>query len=97
VYCATKAALDMATRVANQEHNAHGARLVSLAPGIVDTGMQAHIRASNPESFPALAQFRAFHREGKLAAPSEVARRILAYLDSDDFGQTDIDDIRNYS
>jgi len=96
VYCATKAALDMATRVAMQEHDAHGARLVSLAPGIVDTDMQAHIRASDPSSFPGVAQFQAFHTEGKLAAPDDVAQRILAYLDRDDFGQTEIDDIRNF-
>jgi len=95
VYCATKAALDMATRVASQESEAHGARLVSLAPGIVDTDMQAHIRTSDPASFPALAQFQAFHAEGKLTAPADAARRILAYLDSDGFGQSEIDDIRN--
>lgn len=97
VYCAAKAALDMATRVASQERDAHGARFASLAPGIVDTDMQAHIRASNPDSFPALAQFQAFHTEGKLSAPADVAGRILAYLDSDGFGTPEIDDIRNHA
>jgi len=96
VYCATKAALDMATRVASQESDAHGARLVSLAPGIIDTDMQAHVRASDPNSFPALAQFQALHSEGQLAAPADVARRILTYLDSDGFGQPDLDDIRHH-
>jgi len=94
VYCATKAALDMATRVANEESKAHGARLASIAPGIIDTDMQAHIRASHPDSFPSLAQFQAFHAEGQLAAPDDTAHRILAYLDSDTFGQPVIDDIR---
>ncbi|MBV7485667.1 SDR family oxidoreductase [Bordetella sp. BOR01] len=96
VYCATKAALDMYTRVLNQEQGAQGVRAVALAPGIVDTGMQETIRASDPASFPALAKFQEFHATGKLAAPAGVAARIVAYLDRDDFGTTEIDDIRNY-
>lgn len=97
VYCATKAALDMYTRVLNAEHAAHGVRAVSLAPGIVDTDMQATIRSSDEASFPALARFQEFHATGKLSAPADVAARILAYLDRDDFGKTEIDDIRNYN
>jgi len=31
-----------------------------------------------------------------LSSPDEVAARIVAYLERDDFGQTEIDDIRNY-
>ncbi|OZI76174.1 SDR family oxidoreductase [Bordetella genomosp. 2] len=96
VYCATKAALDMYTRVLKQEQGSGGVRAVALAPGIVDTDMQQAIRASDPASFPALAKFQEFHATGKLAAPAAVAARILAYLDRDDFGTTEIDDIRNY-
>jgi len=96
VYCATKAALDMYTRVLKQEQGEGGVRAVSLAPGIVDTDMQVAIRASDPASFPALAKFQEFKAAGQLAAPADVAARILAYLDRDDFGTTEIDDIRNY-
>ncbi|GAB1831947.1 SDR family oxidoreductase [Achromobacter xylosoxidans] len=96
VYCATKAALDMYSRVVKQEQGEGGARVVSLAPGIVDTDMQAAIRSSDPKSFPALAKFQDFHASGKPSSPANVASRILAYLDRDDFGTTEIDDIRNY-
>ncbi|HEY0297511.1 MAG TPA: SDR family oxidoreductase [Bordetella sp.] len=96
VYCATKAALDIYTRVLNQEQGAAGVRAVSLAPGIVDTDMQAAIRSSDPAHFPALAKFQDFKKSGALAQPDAVAARILAYLDRDDFGATEIDDIRNY-
>ena len=96
VYCATKAALDMYSRVVKQEQGENGARVVSLAPGIVDTDMQAAIRSSDPKSFPALAKFQDFHATGKLSSPANVASRILAYLDRDDSGTTEIDDIRNY-
>jgi len=96
VYCATKAALDMYTRVLKQEQGADGARVVSLAPGVVDTDMQVAIRGSDPAAFPALSRFQDMHASGKLSAPANVAARIAAYLDRDDFGQTEIDDIRNY-
>jgi sepiapterin reductase len=97
VYCATKAALDMYTRVARQEQDAHGARFVSLAPGVVDTDMQVAIRSSDPGAFPALPRFQDLHASGKLATPGDVAARIAAYLERDDFGTTEIDDIRNYN
>ncbi|SAI42056.1 short chain dehydrogenase [Bordetella ansorpii] len=96
VYCATKAALDMYTRVLKQEQGDDGVRAVSLAPGIVDTDMQETIRGSDPASFPALAKFQEFKTAGQLASPADVATRILAYLDRDDFGTTEIDDIRHY-
>ncbi|MBO1252302.1 SDR family oxidoreductase [Bordetella holmesii] len=96
VYCATKAAVDMYSRVLKTEHGASGVRVVSLAPGIVDTGMQADIRSSDPQAFPGLTRFQDFHATGKLSAPADVAANSLAYLDREDFGQTEIDDIRNY-
>lgn len=96
VYCATKAALDMYTRVAKQEQGESGARFVSLAPGVVDTDMQVAIRSADPAAFPALPRFQDMHATGKLAAPANVAARIAAFLDRDDFGTTEIDDIRNY-
>ncbi|SOE49182.1 Short-chain dehydrogenase/reductase SDR [plant metagenome] len=96
VYCATKAALDMASRVTAQEQGTAGARIVSLAPGVIDTSMQAAIRASDPASFPALERFQQMHDSGALSSPEQTAQRILAYLERDDFGTTVIDDIRHY-
>jgi NAD(P)-dependent dehydrogenase (short-subunit alcohol dehydrogenase family) len=86
----------MYSRVVKQEQGADGARIVALAPGIVDTDMQVAIRSSDPENFPALSKFQDFHATGKLSSPANVAARILAYLDREDFGTTEIDDIRNY-
>ncbi|VVE67144.1 short-chain dehydrogenase [Pandoraea anapnoica] len=97
VYCSTKAALDMYTRVVNAEHREHGVQAISLAPGVVDTGMQETIRSSSVESFPALARFQDLKASGKLSSPEDVARRILTLTERDDFGQTEIDDIRNYA
>lgn len=96
VYCSSKAALDMHARAVNAEQGSHGARIVSLAPGVIDTDMQAEIRATPAEDFPSLPRFQTLHAEGQLASPPAVASRILTYLERDDFGATDVDDIRHY-
>ena len=49
-----------------------------------------------PGAFPRAVKFQEFHATGKLSSPANVATRILAYLDRDDFGTAEIDDIRNY-
>lgn len=95
VYCATKAALDMYTRVAKQE--APHAKLMSLAPGVIDTAMQKQIRELDPNDFPNRSRFTQLHDKGELSNPDQLAHKILNYLHRDDFGQTEIDDIRHYS
>ncbi len=45
-YCVAKAGLAMLGRVLAAEHEANGIRVFGFAPGIVDTGMQADIRAA---------------------------------------------------
>jgi len=95
VYCATKAALDMYTRVARLE--APHARLVSLAPGVIDTNMQADIRASKPDDFPDLARFTTLNETGALASPQSVAEKIIRYLNSAEFASKELDDIRQYN
>jgi NAD(P)-dependent dehydrogenase (short-subunit alcohol dehydrogenase family) len=51
-YCAAKAGLAMLTRSIDLEYGPLGVRAIGFAPGVVDTGMQAEIRASgiNPVS-----------------------------------------------
>ena len=97
-YCSAKAALDLFTRCIAAEHagQPNPPRVCSLAPGIVDTGMQAAIRAADPADFPPVERFRKLAADGALAAPAEAAERILAYLDRADFGEREIDDIREH-
>jgi len=90
-YCAAKAGLDNFIRALNAEQGAR-VRAVSLAPGVVDTAMQATLRASD---FPDLPRFRDLHAGGGLAKPEDAARLILRYLGSDAFGTTETDDVRN--
>ena len=95
VYCATKAALDNHARAVHED-GVQGLSISSLAPGIVDTGMQADIRSCSAEHFPQVDDFRNFKAGGDLASPGETAARIIRVLMSAKFGDDVIADVRNY-
>jgi NAD(P)-dependent dehydrogenase (short-subunit alcohol dehydrogenase family) len=99
VYSATKAALDMFSRCMKAEQDLRPAgkraRVVSLAPGVIDTDMQVYARSRDPVRFPQTAYFAKMKEDGILASPEEAARKILGYLDRESFGDAEIDDIRS--
>ena len=51
--------------------------VVSLAPGVIDTGMQATVRGASAEDFADVERFRRMKEEGALRSPDEVAADIL--------------------
>lgn len=93
VYCATKAALDMHAR-ASQLDEVPGLRIASVAPGVVDTDMQADIRAASEDDFPLRERFEAMKREGQLESPLDVARKLVDHLLSPGFGDEPVTDLR---
>lgn len=95
VYCATKAALDMYSRVVASEN--HGVRIASIAPGVIDTAMQGMIRQADQADFPNVQRFTQLHSNGQLAPAAEVAAKLLQHLYSETFGSKTIDDIRDYN
>jgi NAD(P)-dependent dehydrogenase (short-subunit alcohol dehydrogenase family) len=78
VYCACKAAVDQLTRVVALEEADHGLSVYALAPGLVDTDMQATIRAADEVSFPEVNRFRRAAKEHRFNSPAWVAEHILA-------------------
>lgn len=95
VYCAGKAALDHHARAAALD-NAPGLRICSLAPGVIDTDMQAQIRAADVASFPMREQFEAMKRNGALASPADCATRLVDFALSDAFGAAPVADLRDF-
>jgi NAD(P)-dependent dehydrogenase (short-subunit alcohol dehydrogenase family) len=95
VYCAGKAALDHHARAAALDQ-ADGLRIVSLAPGVIDTDMQAQIRATDLDHFPLRDQFQALKANGALASPEDCARRLVAFALSPDFGAAAVADLRDF-
>ncbi len=100
VYCATKAALDHHVRClameAEQPHSpSFGLKICSLAPGVIDTDMQAQVRASDLASFPMRPKFDELKASGSLASPEDVAQRLCKHLFSDGFGKDLVADLRS--
>ncbi|RYG21225.1 MAG: SDR family NAD(P)-dependent oxidoreductase [Chitinophagaceae bacterium] len=78
VYCATKAALDMMTKVVAAEQNAikHGVKIIAIYPGVVDTDMQTEIRSHKKEDFNAIDRFLELKASGSLLDPQYVGEAI---------------------
>lgn len=98
-YCATKAGLDHFSRVvAIEQVNAENpVEIVSIAPGIIDTGMQDTIRSSNEEAFPLLNKFIDYKEQGLLSSAAQTAEKLISFMENQDFKEVGpIVDIRNF-
>lgn len=95
-YCAAKAGMDHFTRCValEQAQLPNGARVCSLAPGVVDTDMQLQLRSADASSFPDQQAYVSLHSQGQLTSPEQAAQRLLAYLQRSDFGQEPVADVR---
>lgn len=78
-YCASKAGLDMFARVAAEE-GVPGFRVVSVAPGIIETDMQREIRETPADRFPMHHQFVAFKETGQLKTVEQSAVELADLL-----------------
>lgn len=81
-YCISKAALFMAYQILSQELASSGVQIGSLRPGVVDTPMQALIRAQTARDFPAVEHFRSLKTDGQLTTPNAVAVFMQAVLEN---------------
>ena len=96
LYCAAKAGMDLYSRCVALEQAAlpNGARICSLAPGVIDTDMQVQLRTADPAAFPERGNFVSLKEKGALTPPAEAAARVLAWLARADFGADVIADVR---
>lgn len=81
-YCASKAGLDHWCRTVHLEQQQTGRNIpvFSVAPGIVDTEMQAVIRSSDPKQFSRHADFVALKEGDELIDPRHVATLLTSVL-----------------
>lgn len=95
-YCAAKAGMDHFTRCLAMDEAliANGAKVCSLAPGVIDTDMQVQLRGADVAHFPDQGSFEGLKTHGQLTSPEEAARRVLAYLVRPDFGEQPVADVR---
>jgi benzil reductase ((S)-benzoin forming) len=82
-YCASKAALDLFSQTVALEFQLNGNHMWnihSIAPGVVDTPMQAHIRNTSPENFKSLNRFIELKQNGDLVSPEKTALKIFTLI-----------------
>lgn len=96
-YCAAKAGMDHFSRclALDEARVANGAKVCSLAPGVIDTDMQTQLRNAAPEDFPDQAGFAQLKQSGQLTSACAAAKHVLAWLDRPDFGQQVVADVRD--
>lgn len=95
-YCAIKAGMDHFSRCVALEEalKPKGARICSLAPGVIDTDMQAQLRGADAQAFPDQPRFAQLQQRGLLSSPEEAAGQVLAWLERADFGSQPVADVR---
>lgn len=95
-YCAAKAGMDHYTRclALDEALVPNGAKVCSLAPGVIDTDMQVQLRGADSMQFPDQANFAQLKTQGQLTSPSDAAARVLAYWARPDFGSQPVADVR---
>ena len=95
-YCAAKAGMDHFTRCValDEALKPNGAKVCSLAPGVIDTDMQTQLRSAEANAFADRAAFVHMKESGALASPEQAARSVLNYLARSDFGSEAVADVR---
>jgi NAD(P)-dependent dehydrogenase (short-subunit alcohol dehydrogenase family) len=98
-YCAVKAGLDHLARTIALDEARHpeGSRALvcSLAPGVIDTGMQQQLRSADPSRFVHAGDFAAMKSRGGLDSPAAAAAKVWARVDRADFGANPVGDVRD--
>ena len=96
-YCAIKAGLDNLARAQALEEalRSNGAKVVSLAPGVIDTDMQVQLRGADAAAFPDRDAFVQMKSGGRLDSPEAAAAKVLAYLARPDYGHQPVADVRD--
>jgi NAD(P)-dependent dehydrogenase (short-subunit alcohol dehydrogenase family) len=96
-YCAAKAGMDHLSRAValDQAELPHGAKVVSLAPGVIDTDMQTQLRSADGAGFPDQGNFVRLKEAGQLTSTHDAAARVVAYLERADFGASPVADVRD--
>ncbi|WP_100371801.1 (S)-benzoin forming benzil reductase [Bacillus sp. FJAT-45037] len=97
-YGSAKAGLDLFSQgvAVDQQETIHPVQVISFAPGIMDTNMQAEIRSTDKEDFINVETFKEYKKTGKLLPPATVANVIVDLLSADDFPNGEIVSVQDY-
>ncbi|SOD18186.1 SDR family NAD(P)-dependent oxidoreductase [Pedobacter xixiisoli] len=84
IYCSSKAAINMLTQTIalEQADRKNAVKALAIAPGVVDTAMQAEIRRSNKSDFKDIDRFISLKKDGALNDVLTVGKKIFE-MDND--------------
>ncbi len=96
-YCTGKAGLDMFGQCVSEEQKEeeYPVKTMSVAPGIIDTGMQTTIRGTSERAFIHREKFVSLKETGQLVPPALAGKKLAGILLSDNFRDGTITDIRD--
>lgn len=96
-YGAVKAGLDNFSRIValDETSASNGAKVVALAPGVIDTDMQTEMRNADVTQFPERQRVANLKANGLLATPETAADKVLNYLERADFGAKVLADVHD--
>jgi len=82
LYCAAKAGMENFVRSlsSEQEREPQPFQVISIDPGVMDSDMQADIRASNLAEFPSLERYVELKKYGQLVPPSQIAAAVVRII-----------------
>ncbi len=86
-YCASKAAIDMLTKVTALENKDYA--VLGIRPGIVATNMQKQIRNTDKKDFIIVDRFVELYENKQLSNPLEVAQKIYKITIKNKFNSGD--------
>lgn len=97
VYCASKAGLDMFSRVIKEEAQINNANInvLSIAPGIIDTNMQTEIRQSEHDNFSNINRFIEYKKNGDLTSAKDAALKVLKFINNPSLSQSVVCSVRD--
>jgi NAD(P)-dependent dehydrogenase (short-subunit alcohol dehydrogenase family) len=91
-----KAGLDNFSRIValDEAQAGNGAKVVALAPGVIDTDMQTEMRSADVASFPERDRVASLKDKGLLDTPLTAADKVLDFLEREDFSAQVLADVR---
>lgn len=97
VYCSSKAGMDMFSQVLKEEVKIDNSniKILSLAPGIIDTDMQVQIREAEQSEFSNIERFIEYKKGGDLMSPDLTAQQILRFIQEDELSTNVICSVRD--
>lgn len=97
VYCASKAGIDMFSRVIKEEAQINNTKtnVLSIAPGIIDTEMQIEIRKADNNNFSNVNKFVEYKKNGDLSSAKDAAKKVLQFINNPSLSQNTVCSVRD--